>query len=75
MCHLGMHRYEHNVGGVRLVCWLEFTPAQKRTDTDPAYPANADLCHAYHHGEDIYELLPEWLEDEIEEKFLEDREV
>lgn len=69
--HPGMSHHQHNVGGVTLECWLEYTPPQRSTSTDPAYPAEAELCHAYHRNEDIYDILPEWLQDEIENAYLE----
>lgn len=70
--HHGMSRFQHNVGGVTLECWLEYTAPQCSTSTDPAYPAQADLCHVYHRGEDIYDFTPQWLRDDIENAYLEE---
>jgi len=70
--HPGMSQFQHNVGGIVLDCWLEYSPPQTSTSVDPAYPAQADLCHVYHRGEDIYDFTPDWLIDEIENAYLEE---
>jgi len=70
--HPGMSQFQHNVGGILLDCWLEYTAPQCSTSTDPAYPAQADLCHVYHRGEDIYDFTPQWLRDDIENAYLEE---
>ena len=60
--------YTHYHGeGLTLKCELEYSPAERGTDIDPAYPAQAVLITARVGGVDISPLLSDELVAMIEE--------
>ena len=60
--------YTHYHGeGLTLDCELEYSPAERETDIDPAYPAQAVLITARVGGVDISPLLSDYIVAMIEE--------
>jgi hypothetical protein len=61
-------QYTHYHGeGLTLKCELEYSPAERGTETDPAYPAQAVLITAKAGGVDISPLLSDYIVAMIEE--------
>ena len=60
--------YTHYHGeGLTLDCTLEYSPAERETDIDPAWPAQAILMSAKVGGVDISPLLSDYIVAMIEE--------
>jgi len=59
--------YTYNFGQIELDCQLEYLPAERETDIDPAWPALAVLISAKIHGVDVAPLLRDNILDMIEE--------
>jgi hypothetical protein len=61
-------QYTHKHGeGLTLECELEYDPAERETDIDPAWPASAVLISAKAGGVDISPLLDHRIVAMIEE--------
>ena len=60
------YAYSHGEG-LTLKCELEYSPAERGTETDPAYPAQAVLITARVGGVDISPLLDHRIVAMIEE--------
>jgi hypothetical protein len=59
------HTYSH--GDIELVCELEYSPGERETDIDPAWPAQAVLITAKIQGVDVVPLLNDEIIGNIEE--------
>ena len=61
-------QYTHYHGeGLTLACELEYSPGERETDIDPAWPASAVLIRAKAGGVDISPLLSDYIVAMIEE--------
>ena len=63
--------FSYCLNGIQLECELDFSPAESQTYEEPGCPPDAQLCEAFHKGENIIELLSEDDKDAIETAFLE----
>jgi hypothetical protein len=59
------HTYSH--GEIELDCQLEYSPGERETDIDPAWPASAVLITAKIQGVDVVPLLNDDITGNIEE--------
>jgi hypothetical protein len=60
--------YTHDHGeGLTLACELEYSPSERETDIDPAWPASAVLITAKAGGVDVSPLLSDYIVAMIEE--------
>jgi len=69
----GLYQYQYTGSeGLELDCYLEYEPAERKTQWEPGCPESITLVYALHKDEDISEVLSDDVRSTIETEALAD---